>query len=269
MASAADLKRDACNAIDAMGGDLIEISHAIHANPELAFHEFAAAERLSAVVEAAGLPIQREAYGLETGYVSAFGAKGAEIAILSEYDALPDIGHACGHNIIAVTGLGAALALGKLGGQFARASALSRHAGGRERRRQGIDGPARRVRWRRCGDDGASGRRRSRRHAVHLRIASDGDLSWPQRARVGHAPARDQCARCARHRLSSHCAIAPAHPPDRAHPRHHHQGRRRAEHRARSRRGILLRPRTEDGRAHRAEEACRGVLSGRRAGDRR
>jgi amidohydrolase len=118
MASAADLKRDVCGAIDAMAGDLLEISHAIHAKPELAFQEFEAVKRLTAKIEAAGLPIARGAYGLETGYVSAFGDKGAEIAILSEYDALPDIGHACGHNIIAVTGLGAALALGKLGAKL-------------------------------------------------------------------------------------------------------------------------------------------------------
>ena len=115
MASAADLKRDVCGVIDDMAGELIEVSHAIHANPELAFHEFEAVKLLTAKVEQAGLPIQREAFGLKTGFASAFGKGDSEVAILSEYDALPDIGHACGHNIIAVTGLGASLALGKLG----------------------------------------------------------------------------------------------------------------------------------------------------------
>jgi amidohydrolase len=63
--------------------------------------------------------VQRGAFGLETAYVSQFGnADGPEIAILSEYDALPGIGHACGHNIIAASGLGAALALAKLGAKL-------------------------------------------------------------------------------------------------------------------------------------------------------
>ncbi len=66
-------------------------------------------------MEAHGLPVQREAFGLKTAYVSEFGNDGSPaIAILSEYDALPGVGHACGHNIIATSGLGAALALAKL-----------------------------------------------------------------------------------------------------------------------------------------------------------
>ena len=117
MANADDLKRDACAAIDAMAGDLVAVSHAIHATPELAFKEFEAARILTGRVEAAGLPLVTEAFGLPTAFASSFGQAGKpEVAILSEYDALPEIGHACGHNIIAATGLGAALALAKLGG---------------------------------------------------------------------------------------------------------------------------------------------------------
>jgi amidohydrolase len=113
--SVAALKRDVCNAIDAMAPELIEVSHAIHANPELAFHEFEAAKLLTAKLEAASLPVTRGAFGLPTAYSSTFGAGPSEVAILSEYDALPGIGHSCGHNIIATTGLGASLALAKLG----------------------------------------------------------------------------------------------------------------------------------------------------------
>ena len=110
------LKRQLCDAIDAMAPDLLEVSHAIHANPELAFHEVEAARLLSGRLEGAGLPVTRSAFGLPTAYASDFGPRGApEVAILSEYDALPGIGHSCGHNIIATTGLGASLALAKLG----------------------------------------------------------------------------------------------------------------------------------------------------------
>lgn len=110
------LKRDACAAIDSMRAELIDVSHFIHANPELAFKEHKASERLTAALETASLPVERGAFGVGTAYASEFGPAGRpEVAILSEYDALPGIGHACGHNVIAAMGLGAALGLGKLG----------------------------------------------------------------------------------------------------------------------------------------------------------
>lgn len=114
MTDAVALKRQACDAIDAMSDELISISHEIHANPELAFHEYKAAALLSDRVEKEGLAVTREAYGLETAFATEFGDKGPTVGILSEYDALPGIGHSCGHNIIATTGLGASLALAKL-----------------------------------------------------------------------------------------------------------------------------------------------------------
>ena len=93
--------------------------HAIHQEPELALEEFKAAQRLTDAVAQHDLPVQRESFGLKTAYVSEFGRDaGPTIAILSEYDALPGVGHACGHNIIATAGLGAALALAKLGARL-------------------------------------------------------------------------------------------------------------------------------------------------------
>ena len=109
------LKHKICDIIDVMSGDLIEASHAIHANPEVAFEEKFAHQLLTDRVEKAGLAVERHACGLETAYISHFGEGEAEVGILSEYDALPGIGHACGHNIIATTGLGASLALAALG----------------------------------------------------------------------------------------------------------------------------------------------------------
>jgi len=116
MPSTSDLKRAACDAVDAMRAELIGISRAIHAEPELAFQEEKAAARLTDTVERHDLAVTRGAYGLDTAFESEFGPKDApRIAILAEYDALPGIGHACGHNLIATSGLGAALALAKLG----------------------------------------------------------------------------------------------------------------------------------------------------------
>ena len=110
------LRKDIVSAVDAAAGELIGLSHAIHAEPELSLAEFKAAARLADAVEGHGMPVTREAFGLKTGFVSEFGnSKGPTVAILSEYDALPGIGHACGHNIIAAIGYGATLALSKLG----------------------------------------------------------------------------------------------------------------------------------------------------------
>ncbi|HJW42772.1 MAG TPA: M20 family metallopeptidase [Rhizomicrobium sp.] len=113
------LKKDVCAAIDGARAELLALSHAIHDEPELALEEFKAAKRLSDAVEGHGIKVQRNAFGLETGYAAEFGKDGAPtVAILSEYDALPGIGHACGHNIIATSGYGAAIALSKLGSRL-------------------------------------------------------------------------------------------------------------------------------------------------------
>jgi metal-dependent amidase/aminoacylase/carboxypeptidase family protein len=114
----AALKKKVCDMIDAMAGDLVEASRAIHAKPEVAFEEKFAHGLLTDKVEAAGLSVERHACGLDTAFISSFGAGDTEVGILSEYDALPGIGHACGHNIIATTGLGASLALAKLNGEL-------------------------------------------------------------------------------------------------------------------------------------------------------
>jgi amidohydrolase len=112
------LKQEVCEFIDAQASMLVQTSHEIHGKPELAFHEFEAAKILTSRVEAAGLKVERSAYGLKTAYAAEFGSGGANVAVLSEYDALPGIGHSCGHNVIAVMGLGASLALAALGPQL-------------------------------------------------------------------------------------------------------------------------------------------------------
>jgi amidohydrolase len=110
------LKDAACDAVELRRAELLALSHGIHARPELAFEEHEAARLLVAALRAAGLEVQPGAYGLPTAFAAEFGPAGAPcVALLAEYDALPGIGHACGHNLIATAGVGAGLALAGLG----------------------------------------------------------------------------------------------------------------------------------------------------------
>ncbi len=105
-----ELKQRVSDEIDRRADRLVEISRAIHANPELNFEERFAHDLLCDELEAAGLPTERHAFGLDTAFSARVGSAGPDIAVCLEYDALPGIGHACGHNIIAAAGLGAGLA---------------------------------------------------------------------------------------------------------------------------------------------------------------
>lgn len=89
---------------------LLDASHRIHARPELGFAEHHAHDVLTGVLTDAGLDVTTGAYGLDTAFEARAGNGGPTIAVLCEYDALPVIGHACGHNIIATAGTGAAIA---------------------------------------------------------------------------------------------------------------------------------------------------------------
>lgn len=99
--------------VDAIADELIEASHAIHANPELAFQEYFACETLTRLLEKHDIAVDTGVFTLETAFEAKLEGtgEGPTAAILAEYDALPGIGHACGHNIIATTALGAAMAL--------------------------------------------------------------------------------------------------------------------------------------------------------------
>lgn len=94
--------------IQASSSRLIEISHQIHANPELAFEEYSASKLLSDELESYGFSLQRGVVGLDTAFVATVGTGPLVLSICAEYDALPEVGHACGHNIIAAAAIGAA-----------------------------------------------------------------------------------------------------------------------------------------------------------------
>jgi amidohydrolase len=113
MAKALKLRVD--DIVQDLAPALISLSKEIHSHPELGFREFRASAALCDALAERGLQARRPAYGLETAFVAEVGAAGPRVAVISEFDALPDVGHACGHNIIAVAGLGATLSLAALG----------------------------------------------------------------------------------------------------------------------------------------------------------
>ncbi len=104
-------KEQAVAGVTAAREELIEISLDIHANPELAMKETRASKLLADRLEARGFAVERGAFGMETAFRARWGEGPVTIAYLCEYDALPEIGHACGHNLIATAGLGGALGL--------------------------------------------------------------------------------------------------------------------------------------------------------------
>ncbi|HEY8546381.1 MAG TPA: M20 family metallopeptidase [Acidimicrobiales bacterium] len=107
--------------VDRRAEVLVDVSHQIHAHPELNFQEHFAHDLLTDVLEKEGLAVTRAAGGVDTAFLATAGTEGPTVAVLCEYDALPAIGHACGHNVIAAAGLGAGLA----------AAALADELGGR------------------------------------------------------------------------------------------------------------------------------------------
>ena len=92
-----------------MRDDLIALSRGIHAEPELAYQEHRAARRIGALLERHGHAVERNCGGIETAFRARIGPKGKAVALLAEYDALPGSGHGCGHNLIAMTNVGAFL----------------------------------------------------------------------------------------------------------------------------------------------------------------
>ena len=110
-------------AVDELRDRLLATSHDIHAHPELAFQEHRSSARLADELEQGGFRVERGVGGLPTAFRAELsggdGRPGPSVAILAEYDALPEIGHACGHNIIATSAIGAGLALARSGRPFA------------------------------------------------------------------------------------------------------------------------------------------------------
>ncbi len=97
---------------------LIGLSHWIHANPELGYQETLASGWVTEWLEKAGFAVERGVAGLDTAVFGTIGPGPFNVAFLVEYDALPEVGHACGHNVIAAASVGAAVALAAVAEQL-------------------------------------------------------------------------------------------------------------------------------------------------------
>lgn len=114
MTSAA--KRAVCQAIDRQARNLVSLSHDLHRHPETAFGETRSSAVLARSLGQAGLSVVHPAHGMPTAFRAEAGMSGPRVVLCCEYDALPDLGHACGHNVVAAAGVGAAVALAPLAG---------------------------------------------------------------------------------------------------------------------------------------------------------
>src|SRR5664280_3294476 len=105
------VRDEATNAVRDARDALLEVSHFVHAHPELGYEEYLSAEAVAAAAERAGFVVERGIAGLPTAFRATKGRGDLRLVFCAEYDALPDVGHACGHNIIAASSLGAAIGL--------------------------------------------------------------------------------------------------------------------------------------------------------------
>ena len=115
-----ELKAAARREVDQVAALLIETSDWMADNPELGLQEHQAAARLTGLLDEFGATVERGIAGMPTAFAAALpGARpGAKVAVVAEYDALPDVGHGCGHNIIATAAIGAGIALSRLAGRL-------------------------------------------------------------------------------------------------------------------------------------------------------
>lgn len=104
-------KRRCGDAVDRAEEKLLALSRSIHAEPETAFQEHRSAAKVAGLLRDEGFEVELGAGGLDTAFTARFGSGPLTVGLCAEYDALPGLGHACGHNIIAASSAGAALAL--------------------------------------------------------------------------------------------------------------------------------------------------------------
>jgi amidohydrolase len=113
------LKRQIITTVDSMAPELRELSLFLHKNPELGSQEYEAANCLVSLAKQKGFSVQSGISGYETAFIATKGKGNPKIAFLAEYDALPGLGHACGHNLIAAMSFGAAAAFAAVAGNQA------------------------------------------------------------------------------------------------------------------------------------------------------
>ncbi|HTZ08648.1 MAG TPA: M20 family metallopeptidase [Acidimicrobiales bacterium] len=107
-------RRAASDVVGRRRDELVALSRAVHDDPELCFEEVHAAERLAEALDGAGLEVERGVHELPTAFRATAGSGPLSLVVCAEYDALPGVGHACGHNLIAAAAVGAGAALAPL-----------------------------------------------------------------------------------------------------------------------------------------------------------
>jgi amidohydrolase len=111
-----DQKELAADVIRRQGDTLRSLSRQLHARPEIGFEEFESSRLVAQTLVDAGFDVSLGACDLPTAFRARFGSGALQIGICAEYDSLPGIGHACGHNLIAATSVGAAVGLSAVAG---------------------------------------------------------------------------------------------------------------------------------------------------------
>ncbi|PYI07541.1 hypothetical protein BO78DRAFT_469151 [Aspergillus sclerotiicarbonarius CBS 121057] len=106
-----DARRKIQETIHAHDNELWNINQKIHSNPELAYEEHKAHDNITSLLQELGFSVTPHAHGLATSFVAEYGTGGRVVAFNAEYDALPGIGHACGHNLIAMMSIASFLGL--------------------------------------------------------------------------------------------------------------------------------------------------------------
>jgi amidohydrolase len=105
------LRERAVAVIDENADAIVSLSKYIHANPEIAMQEFKSSKACADMLEHFGFTVERGVGDIPTAFAATYGTDGPLIAYLSEYDALPGLGHGCGHNLIAIANIAAGLGL--------------------------------------------------------------------------------------------------------------------------------------------------------------
>lgn len=108
------LKETAEQTVEAAAAQLIQLADQLHANPETAWQEHQAVQWVSDLLATHGFDVTRNYLGFETAFMAEFGSGSIKVGFMAEYDALPGLGHACGHNLIAASSVGAGIALAPL-----------------------------------------------------------------------------------------------------------------------------------------------------------
>jgi amidohydrolase len=109
-----DARQRVTDVVDDQRDTLLALSHAIHGDAEIGFEEHTSSARVASALAAAGFDVQHGVAGLDTAVLARFGSGPLNVGICAEYDALPGIGHACGHNVIAAAAVGAGFGLAEV-----------------------------------------------------------------------------------------------------------------------------------------------------------